>query len=1442
MWGVTARASSAEAMAMLTELIERCGRMGLISKVKAICSLESLQECIEEAAWKGNGSSARRFEITCHDRAQRDALVLLFNLAEAQRLVKNEGWRVHASRTHADRVIARKRKAAPPPPAVPLANRFAPLQPAQSEDDQQARSMCEGAVEAAAQPLSVRPAADQRPKPRIRATLATVNINGKADLRVPELADKAREANYDVVAVGDTRAKQEKMAVRGFKWFSGKIARKASSKDVKMRKQRATGPAPTQTTPPGGVGFLVSHRFSPVVVQEECKEEDQCWLRFPGNGRQPPLFLCAAYLRPTRWQEALEELTRNISKYQAKGDVIIMGDLNARVGRAAEADLEQLIGSHGEETRNDKGRRLLEVMKLHGLACVNGRKEGPVQYTRIQEKDGKLEKSVIDYVIMNSRLMRYARDTGVEECDIGSDHRIVTASLQLNQNLQRRKRTTVIRWNTQKLQEEATVTRYQKELVCLSNWDPAKEAGDSHETEAADKVYESWLKIVNNAAEKTIGKRRIIKRVSVRWMDEELKQKIRERRELHQRVLRGERSWSEYAEMRKETDELAKKKKKKGWTQLMEQATESNLKNRRLFYSLIARSTGESRARQSNPVLDHRGKLAVTLGDKMKVWVRNYSKLYEEEEHNQSFDEDYRRQVQKEVRELEKKADNNPSALDEPFSSAEVRRALNLIPNGKATGIDEIPNEFLKSGGAEMDEALAKLFEWIRSTEKIPTKWSQGLICTLFKGGAVEDTNNYRGITLLSCVGKLFTKLVQMRLSEQLEREHRLSEEQAGFRQERSCIDQVFVLSEVLQYRKRAAENSFCFFLDVRKAFDTVWRDGMMKKLREVGVEGKAWRIVKAIYSKVSSCVLVDGERTEWFGTSRGVRQGCGLSTLLFDVFIDGLVKELEKENYGVTLGQNRKKLTSLLFADDVVLVANSEDELQRMVDVVAGFLKRWRLKENLGKCGVMRIFANDKQRPRSPGQLSFDGRPIPNVESYKYLGVHFNERVLWNTHVEKTIEKVEKAIHHHEHLLRNKTLSGRARLQIWETIIRPVLEYGADIVNNIDAKQAKKVEGLQLRVAKMILACKTTTSSWAVRSELGLQKMETRRRLMQLRWLWKLYKAQPEKLMKIVWEECGHPAKKIAPRFISKRTWAERTEALVEELQIRDKLEELKERWSRANVTTDEDVKEQETQVMVDNRVDSMIKEELQKREKKEKDKDWERERSQSNWLARLTSEKKRVAPEPYLLGQITAARRLRFKLRSQSNALNIHLAKQACVSKKKKELLAMCPQAGCQSVEDEKHVLSECPAYERQREAFKRAVLKSRWSEQPSHSMCTAEQWSELALLSHKGDSVEDKEVVQAADKFLTSIWRARCKRLDAKNGREEAKAQETEAHDERKHANDNHLSRANVGQRQRDIRSFFQPARAHSQASQPHLIIPRIGHTGGVDRAVQPHGICN
>ena len=211
----------------------------------------------------------------------------------------------------------------------------------------------------------------------------------------------------------------------------------------------------------------------------------------------------------------------------------------------------------------------------------------------------------------------------------------------------------------------------------------------------------------------------------------------------------------------------------------------------------------------------------------------------------------------------------------------EVNMAIKAAKNGKAVGIDNIPNEILKC--KTINIVLQKLFVKPGKDPRIPT--------------------NCRGISLISTVSKVFSSILNTRLTKIVDSNNVLCEEQNGFRKMRSCIEHIYTLSTIIKMKRKINKSVFVCFIDFSKAFDSVNRDLLWFCLLNYGIDGKFLQILKAMYKNVELCIKLHDHLTNWFGSSVGVRQGDALSPMLFNLFMNNLASEVKSLNCGVKLG-----------------------------------------------------------------------------------------------------------------------------------------------------------------------------------------------------------------------------------------------------------------------------------------------------------------------------------------------------------------------------------------------------------------------------------------------------------------------------------------------------------------------------------------------------------
>ncbi len=257
---------------------------------------------------------------------------------------------------------------------------------------------------------------------------------------------------------------------------------------------------------------------------------------------------------------------------------------------------------------------------------------------------------------------------------------------------------------------------------------------------------------------------------------------------------------------------------------------------------------------------------------------------------------------------------------------------------------------------------------------------------------------------MLPCISKLYSAFINKRLSNYLETSDLLAEEQNGFRKNRSCEEHVFTLNSIIRNNSKV----FTAFIDLKKAFDFVDRDMLLYKLLINGVDGNVYNSIKSIYSSSTSCIRINNKLTDWFDCKTGVKQGDNLSPTLFSVFINDLVSDINGLDLGMDVGDS--KLSILMYADDIVLMSDSEINLQRMLDTLHEWCKKWRVLINTNKSKCVH-FRKGRFKTKSDFQFRIGNNVLEIVEQYKYLGVIFNDKLNYSSHCEAIAKGAGRAL-----------------------------------------------------------------------------------------------------------------------------------------------------------------------------------------------------------------------------------------------------------------------------------------------------------------------------------------------------------------------------------------------------------------------------------------------
>lgn len=194
------------------------------------------------------------------------------------------------------------------------------------------------------------------------------------------------------------------------------------------------------------------------------------------------------------------------------------------------------------------------------------------------------------------------------------------------------------------------------------------------------------------------------------------------------------------------------------------------------------------------------------------------------------------------------------------------------MKRGKSTGVDQLCSEIFIDGAHVLAPILCKLFNYMYDRAFYPDSWTRGIIVPVPKKGNLNDVNNYRGITLTSIFSKKFSLLLDNRLRKWAEENELLNDVQFGFRRGRSTVDCVFILQSLINKVLNDKQKLYCAFVDFRKAFDQVYRDGIWHKLILCCTSSKMINMLRTIYESVKSCVKVNGSYTQYFDSYMGVK------------------------------------------------------------------------------------------------------------------------------------------------------------------------------------------------------------------------------------------------------------------------------------------------------------------------------------------------------------------------------------------------------------------------------------------------------------------------------------------------------------------------------------------------------------------------------------------
>ncbi len=209
-----------------------------------------------------------------------------------------------------------------------------------------------------------------------------------------------------------------------------------------------------------------------------------------------------------------------------------------------------------------------------------------------------------------------------------------------------------------------------------------------------------------------------------------------------------------------------------------------------------------------------------------------------------------------------------------------------------------------------------------------------------------------------------------------------------------------------LEYYVDQTLPTFAAFIDFKKAFDYVDRDLLFYRLLQYNIDAKVYNSIKSLYTNTVSCVQLNGSCSSWFNVGAGVRQGDPLSPTLFSSFINELILEIKQTGIGVSIGN--EKISLLAYDDDIVLLAETEEDLQQLINTLTDWCYKRKLQLNESKSDIVHFRSKRKERTNYNFKLGINELHV--VQEYKYLGLLFDEYVTFNDSIKMLVTSAGRA------------------------------------------------------------------------------------------------------------------------------------------------------------------------------------------------------------------------------------------------------------------------------------------------------------------------------------------------------------------------------------------------------------------------------------------------
>lgn len=723
----------------------------------------------------------------------------------------------------------------------------------------------------------------------------------------------------------------------------------------------------------GGVGIIIKKSLKENIKKYVKVSDRIIAVHFNTN----PEFVIINVYAPTessktqlkqKFYEDLEKYT-STNKYSV---TITGGDFNAQLGKDSHEIYPHIVERYAyHEKTNNNGKKLIEFCENNQFRPTNTRfpkklnKLWTYQLMRvINKKDTKehSDKFQIDHFLINSRWISSIKDCEAHETGgIYTDHRVLTIKFKLTFKLKETKQQQNKVPNLEKLKKD-------KELQKSFQNNISNHLNSTNHKNHNNSIQEQFdnLSVAINKSRKTLPVKEEQKK---NWMSTE---SIQIKRERDQAII--EFTKNKTKENRKKMKKLNKKLKN------------SYKKDKESYFEAICKEiTDADAAQNTSKVYEKVRSLSGNFNKKVLQLKNKDGELTADTKIMLHIYKEYFSDLLN-VTNINILNDMEPPEIlpinTEKFTLKELNEVIRYLKSNKAPGIDQIRNEEIKYGGLACKKEILDICNKIYETNEAPWQMTTNKIIPIYKKGDPAEPSNYRGISLLSTITKIYNKLLLDRIYDKVN--EKLAQSQRGFRRNSSTIQAINTLRRILEGHYKKDIPIVLTFVDFSKAFDSINREAMWKILAYYGIPDKIIKAIKTMYNNSYSRISYNGQLSEKFKINSGILQGDALSPFLFITVLDFALKRIPN-GFGIQTHANpTKTIKHIEYADDTVLTDVSPEQAIEHLKQMENAIKVIGLSINKSKtCFMTNITDKTKTDPLSA--------IIVKTDKCKYLGSYIN-------------------------------------------------------------------------------------------------------------------------------------------------------------------------------------------------------------------------------------------------------------------------------------------------------------------------------------------------------------------------------------------------------------------------------------------------------------------